>query len=82
MNLNINECDDGNVMDGDGCSGNCAVEAGFICFDGNSTNPDTCIDVVPPYPRSADIDSTFNVNITFIEPVLFARQPSVSDLAI
>jgi len=28
----VNECDDGNVVDGDGCSGLCQVEAGWECF--------------------------------------------------
>ncbi len=26
------ECDDGNLMDGDGCSSTCMVETGFYCF--------------------------------------------------
>ena len=26
------ECDDGNVWDGDGCSHNCTIEAGFLCL--------------------------------------------------
>ena len=25
------ECDDGNTIDGDGCSGTCVIEAGFLC---------------------------------------------------
>jgi large repetitive protein len=32
-------CDDGNFADGDGCSGTCTVESGYIC-DGAS--PTTC----------------------------------------
>jgi len=44
-------CDDGNNVDGDGCSANCTVEAycgdgtldpGEQCDDGNSTNGDGC----------------------------------------
>lgn len=26
-------CDDGNIMDGDGCFCDCVVEVGFFCFD-------------------------------------------------
>ena len=32
-------CDDGNNMDGDGCSATCQVEHGFICFD----TPSHCV---------------------------------------
>jgi len=34
-------CDDGNTMDGDGCSHDCKVEAGYGCFDMGDA-PDTC----------------------------------------
>lgn len=33
------ECDDGNTLDGDGCSSDCTVEPGYGCFFGL---PDTC----------------------------------------
>ena len=47
------ECDDGNNVDGDGCSAECTVEAvhfcgdgivdeGEVCDDGNKDNNDTC----------------------------------------
>ncbi|MEK6799202.1 MAG: EGF domain-containing protein [Planctomycetota bacterium] len=35
------ECDDGNVADGDGCSSLCTVEAGYAC---NTTGPSVCTD--------------------------------------
>jgi cysteine-rich repeat protein len=31
LNLGINECDDGNLIDSDGCSSTCKIEAGFEC---------------------------------------------------
>lgn len=79
-NLGINECDDGNTIDGDGCSGNCVIEAGYVCLNGTPTTPDTCVDIVPPYPTSVEIDSAFNVNITFTENVQFSKQPGVADI--
>jgi MYXO-CTERM domain-containing protein len=44
------QCDDGNVEDGDGCRGNCSIEAcgdgiadmGEACDDGNTINGDGC----------------------------------------
>lgn len=31
LNLGVNECDDGNLESGDGCSSECRIEAGFEC---------------------------------------------------
>jgi len=36
------ECDDGNTVNGDGCSDNCTIEAGFICFGGSFTSVSIC----------------------------------------
>lgn len=33
----MTECDDGNTVNGDGCSSTCTVEPGFKCEGGNST---------------------------------------------
>ena len=41
-NLGGVECDDGNTVDGDGCSSTCQVEYGYFCSGGNSTTSDTC----------------------------------------
>lgn len=38
-------CDDGNIMDNDGCSSMCEVETGASCMGGNTTSPDTCSEV-------------------------------------
>ncbi len=32
-------CDDGGVLDGDGCSAECRVEPGFVCLDGPPDTP-------------------------------------------
>ena len=37
-------CDDGNQVNGDGCSSSCAVERGFGCSGGSSITPDICVD--------------------------------------
>ncbi len=38
------ECDDGNVASGDGCSSECTVEIGYSCSGGsyNNSAADTC----------------------------------------
>lgn len=39
------ECDDGNTAAGDGCDGNCEIEYGYECFDGNPNQADTCQEI-------------------------------------
>ncbi|KAL3989294.1 hypothetical protein ACH3XW_27090 [Acanthocheilonema viteae] len=36
------ECDDGNLNDGDGCSQNCLVEEKFHCVEENKSSPSVC----------------------------------------
>ena len=35
-------CDDGNLVNGDGCSNTCQVESGFFCVGGSPARRDTC----------------------------------------
>lgn len=39
------ECDDGNVNDGDGCSSTCRVENGMACSGGSLSSVDQCGEV-------------------------------------
>lgn len=43
------QCDDGNLIDGDGCSSKCQIEKGFNCerIDNNPYIPDICFDASP-----------------------------------
>jgi cysteine-rich repeat protein len=36
------ECDDGNLIDGDGCSSSCMTEVGYRCENGTTTSPSSC----------------------------------------
>jgi cysteine-rich repeat protein len=38
----VEECDDGNTFNGDGCSSTCQREDGWSCSGGNSFTPSTC----------------------------------------
>jgi len=40
--LESEACDDGNLADGDGCSGTCTVERGWTCDGGSSSSIDVC----------------------------------------
>ena len=41
------QCDDGNLVDGDGCSSTCQIEEGFQCSGGSPSSPDQCMDESP-----------------------------------
>ena len=36
------ECDDGNTINGDGCSSACKVETDYTCVGGSMTTKDVC----------------------------------------
>ena len=69
--MGILECDDGNLLDGDGCSAFCTVEKGFKCKGGSMTAPDICLETVPPYMSSFSQFDQKILHIEFIEPVQF-----------
>jgi cysteine-rich repeat protein len=35
-------CDDGNLVNGDGCSSTCTIEPHYTCYGGDNTHPDKC----------------------------------------
>lgn len=57
-NFGYFQCDDGNVVDGDGCDHNCHIETHWTCSGGSSAGPDHCTDfcgdgfVVPGMPAT------------------------------
>lgn len=48
-------CDDGNKINGDGCSSTCEVETGYTCNGGSPSSKDTCSRGMP---SALDISST------------------------
>jgi cysteine-rich repeat protein len=40
-------CDDGNTVNGDGCSSTCLIETGYVCNGGNENHADTCTKLKP-----------------------------------
>lgn len=42
---NDNYCDDGNILNGDGCTANCQIESGFTCSGGSPSGPDVCHEI-------------------------------------
>ena len=66
-NMGILECDDGNLVSGDGCDENCKVENGYDCKGGGIENPDLCLDIVPPLAVIASISLDYSLIIFFSE---------------
>ena len=43
----VTDCDDGNKVDGDGCSSTCEIEEGFTCQGGSPMSKDSCSKGLP-----------------------------------
>ena len=72
-NMGLVECDDGNLISGDGCSSTCQIEDNYICKGGNESNPDICKETIPPIINSfIQLEDPTLFQISFSEPVLFA----------
>ena len=72
LNLMTFECDDGNLLDGDGCSSDCKVESGYKCYI-QEDKPDICRDIVPPYAtlevyRGNILTISFNEKVISLVP--------------
>jgi cysteine-rich repeat protein len=52
-----NACDDGNLINGDGCSSDCRIESNYRCEGGNSTQADKCYSKIKP---SVDVKKVYN----------------------
>ena len=65
MQTYANECDDGNLIDGDGCDHNCLKESNAIC-NTNSEKQDKCI--LPSY-KIVFSQGMYKANVIFNFPV-------------
>jgi len=59
------QCDDGNLLDGDGCDKNCMIEQDFVCYGGNEMNADLCHYAKPPTIKRANYMSNRTLTIKF-----------------
>ncbi len=66
------ECDDGNNLDGDGCSADCKVESGYSCTRRTAQGlPDLCVDVVSP-TAELHVAKGNLLQVQFSESVVYA----------
>ena len=48
ISLGRMQCDDGNIIDGDGCSSSCSIETGFTCENDGYLSRSICKDIKGP----------------------------------
>ena len=76
FNFGMVECDDGNLMDGDGCDSKCFIEKGWNCTGGSILMPDTCFDIQEPTPKISLINNQNQIYISFDEEVVLMEDVS------
>ena len=71
LNFHVNQCDDGNLVDNDGCDKFCQVEAGWKCTGGSETTPDYCqrLSSVDVKVGTTTSDTVSFLWLNFTEPV-------------
>ena len=69
--MGIKQCDDGNILDGDGCNSKCMIEEGWECEGGSALSKDECIDTIPPSMVIARNKNNSQLTIKFNENVIF-----------
>ena len=62
------DCDDGNLIDGDGCSSQCKIEDGYKCEISKQGGPDICTDNLPP-EAIIILKTNFLLEIRFTEEI-------------
>ena len=79
-------CDDGNTVDGDGCSSSCTTEEYFSCYNGSSASASQC--VYEGIPLSLTLNSTTHadglnrgvLSFAVSPPLLTIRDMNLSQL--
>lgn len=70
IDLGLNECEDGNEEDGDGCSSTCKLEPNYACQSETPNGPFSCWLTAAPFIKSTDISPEFSITFEFSEPVM------------
>ena len=45
LDIGFYDCDDGNIIDGDGCDASCVIELGYTCTGGTPATADVCTEI-------------------------------------
>jgi cysteine-rich repeat protein len=79
LNFQYFDCDDGNLVNGDGWDSNCEVEVGWRCSYGNSTTADTCWQIIPYITEYTLYPDNKILNIKINDTILILNTFSVND---
>lgn len=80
-NFGLLDCDDGNTVNGDGCSSSCEIEADWMCYGGSSTSADQC-ETSQLFIRSLESTPENNILLHFSKPAYIIDELSTDDLEI
>lgn len=80
-NFGLVACDDGNKIDGDGCSSQCDIEIDWTCSGGSATGPDTCSYTLLDIER-LEVTENNNLIVKFNRPVFIVGSLSSEDFHI
>ena len=69
--MGILQCDDGNLVDGDGCSSECEIESNYVCYGGSMLSPDKCNSTLPLKFEKVTYYGNKTVSIIFTKAVVF-----------
>ncbi|CDW89713.1 fu domain containing protein [Stylonychia lemnae] len=82
FNYGFYQCDDGNVVNGDGCSSTCNIESGFNCTAGTKISPSVCMDNKNPTPQISLVTASNLLLIQFDEEVSLMEELTTNNLKI
>ena len=82
LDLGLNECEDGNNFDQDGCNSACQVELDYECFSASSTGPFYCKSLKPPSLNFVTVADDMTLELHFSEPVLTTEVLGTDDISI
>ena len=69
--MGISQCDDGNLIDGDGCNSMCEIESNYFCYGGTVFTPDKCNSTLPLQFTRATYFGNKTLSVIFNKPVFF-----------
>ena len=67
------ECDDGNLLNGDGCNADCKVESGYKCTTPRDGGADICVDIIAP-TATLGLKTAVVLEVAFSETVSAGSQ--------
>eukprot|EP00347_Sterkiella_histriomuscorum_P004310 403360935 len=77
----LNQCEDGNKYNGDGCSSTCQIEEGFQCTRGTTTKAGSCF-AIPTQINSVSLTQDNNLLIEFTNDIMILGELTMNDLQV